>query len=119
MYSVLNIPYFVAVPIRTPAEQPIRLYDWQLRFHTPEEMVHPTPEDFNLHLTDFLKSTAQLEADTPCVSKLLARKSLDEAAPWFAAYFSEFMRLFKFGIHETMDHPVACECITYLYTLLA
>lgn len=34
-----------------------------------------------------------------------------ELTPWFEAYRSEFMRLLRFGDHETLDYPVACACL--------
>ncbi|KXZ49490.1 hypothetical protein GPECTOR_21g716 [Gonium pectorale] len=66
------------------------------------------------HLQEVLKASAQRHAKLDPSPELLQRLMSDkppdmrELTPWFDEYRSEFLRLLRFGDHETLDHPVAC-----------
>ena len=47
-----------AVPVRTPAEHPLRLHSWRLRFYTAATMFQPTPEAADTHLQGVLAEAA-------------------------------------------------------------
>lgn len=52
-------PHRPAVPVRTPAEHPLRLHSWRLRFHTTGALFQPTPEDADAHLAGVLAAAAE------------------------------------------------------------
>ncbi|KAL4458148.1 hypothetical protein ABPG75_013013 [Micractinium tetrahymenae] len=104
----------VGVPVRTPAEHPLRLHSWRLRFYASDTMFQPAPEAADAYLRDEVLGAAAAEAATSEVADvqelLAAAGGRGEAAatPWFSAYRREYLRLMQFGEHETLDHPVAC-----------
>lgn len=100
----------MGVPIRTPAEQPIRLYDWTLHFHDISEMKQPPQEVANQHLAEFLKRVVAADASAPLpeLEQLIEAVGVDTASPWYGEYCKEFYRTLRFGSHEAIDHPVAC-----------
>ncbi|PRW18320.1 trafficking particle complex subunit 8 [Chlorella sorokiniana] len=105
----------VGVPVRTPAEHPLRLHSWRLRFYAAATMFQPSPEAADAHLRAVLAAAAGEEAtaDPPDLQELLAAAAAGggragEATPWFRAYRREYLRLMQFGEHEATDHPVAC-----------
>jgi len=99
-----------AVPVRTPAEQPIRLYSWTLRFFDSEDMIQPSAEAADAHLASLLKGEANAAAATiPDLQELLSTAGTQDATPWYTAYRDEYFRMLRFGRHETQDNPVACE----------
>ncbi|GIL73935.1 hypothetical protein Vretimale_5119 [Volvox reticuliferus] len=65
-------------------------------------------------LQEVLKAAAQRHARLDPVPDLLQRFMSDnppdmrDLTPWFTAYRSEFLRLLRFGDHESLDYPVTC-----------
>lgn len=65
----------IAVPVRTPAEHPLRLHSWRLRFYTSDTMFQPAPEAADTYLRDEVLGAAAAEAassEVPDVQELLA-----------------------------------------------
>ncbi|KAL4852692.1 Trafficking protein particle complex subunit 8 [Chlorella vulgaris] len=102
----------VGVPVRTPAEHPLRLHSWRLRFYTAETMFQPAPEAADEYLRGVLSAAASEVAgsDVPDLQGLLdcAARREDPPCPWYRRYRGEYLRLLQFGEHESLDHPVAC-----------
>ncbi|KAG2449122.1 hypothetical protein HYH02_005870 [Chlamydomonas schloesseri] len=101
------------VPVRV-GESSVRVQDLRVRFFDVGTLYQPPPEVIEDHLQEVLKVSSQRNAKLDPSPDLLQRFMLDsppdmrELTPWFEAYRSEFMRLLRFGDHETLDHPVAC-----------
>ena len=109
---------FSAVPIRTPAEQPIRLYDWTVRFYDVGELTQPSQEIANAHLAEFLHRSATAAAAAgpiPTIQQLIESARVDDASPWYNEYCEEYFRMLKFASHEAVDHPVICKCSFFLF----
>jgi hypothetical protein len=66
-------PPWSAVPVRTPAEHPLRLHSWRLRFYTAETMFQPAPEAADEYLRGVLSAAASEVAgsDVPDLQGLL------------------------------------------------
>lgn len=68
------------------------------------------------HLKELLSVAAQRQASLEPTPGLMERVAAGrppppgEVTPWFLEYRQEFLRLLGWGEHETLDHPVACEC---------
>lgn len=75
-------PSLVAVPVRTPAEHPLRLHSWRLRFYAASTMFQPSPEAADAHLRNVLAAAAgdEATADPPDLQELLAAAAAGEAA---------------------------------------
>jgi trafficking protein particle complex subunit 8 len=98
-----------AVPIRTPAEQPIRLHTWQLRFYSAESMIQIPPESADAHLRQLLDQARGSAESLPDLQHLMQTAVSNNATPWYDAYRDRYLRMLRFGTHETMDQPVVCE----------
>lgn len=69
------VAFAPAVPVRTPAEHPLRLHSWRLRFYTSDTMFQPAPEAADAYLRDEVLGAAATEAavsEVPDVQELLA-----------------------------------------------
>ncbi|PNW88325.1 hypothetical protein CHLRE_01g024400v5 [Chlamydomonas reinhardtii] len=101
------------VPVRV-GETSVRVQDLRVRFFDVATLYQPPPEVIEEHLQEVLKVSSQRSAKLDPSPDLLQRFMSDnppdmrELTPWFEAYRSEFMRLLRFGDHETLDYPVAC-----------
>lgn len=101
---------FAAVPVRTPAEQPIRLYSWTIRFFDSDDMVQPSFEAADQHLASFLERVgAPAASPPPSLQQLIDTAGIEDATPWYSAYREEYFRMTRFAKHETQDNPVACK----------
>lgn len=102
-----------AVPVRTPAEHPLRLHSWRLRFYAASTMFQPAPEDADAHLQGVLSAAAEAAGGAegpPDLAELLGSAAARAGAtPWYRSYRREYLRMLQFGEHEATDHPVACE----------
>jgi hypothetical protein len=100
-----------AVPVRTVAEQSLRLHQWLLRFHAGSAMFQPERQAADAYLSGLLTraATAAAAGDVPTVEHLVATADTEDATPWHTQYREAYLRMLAFGAHETMDHPVACE----------
>lgn len=74
-----------------------------------DELKQTPPEVANQHLAEYLKRAASGTGDVPPVELLLEAVGADDVSPWYPEYCTEFFRMLKFGSHESVDHPVACE----------
>ncbi|KAG2489318.1 hypothetical protein HYH03_012150 [Edaphochlamys debaryana] len=105
--------YQLNVPVRV-GEASVRVQDLRVRFYDVGSLYQPPPEPIEEHLQEVLKASAQRHARLDPSPDLLQRFMSDsppdmrELTPWYDAYRSEFMRLLRFGDHETLDYPVAC-----------
>ena len=97
--------------MRTPAEQPIRLYSWNLRFFDGDDMAQPPQDAADAHLTEFLMQRAAPLAGAPApdLARVIETAGQEDATPWYSEYREEYFRMMRFGAHETQDQPVACE----------
>lgn len=61
------------MPVRTPAEHPLRLHSWRLRFYSAETMFQPAPEVADAYLRGVLSAAAGEDAsvDVPELQELL------------------------------------------------
>ena len=46
------------MPVRTPAEHPLRLHSWRLRFYSADTMFQPAPEAADAYLREALSAAA-------------------------------------------------------------
>jgi hypothetical protein len=100
-----------AVPVRTVADHPFRLHDWNLRFYASSTMHQPSSQGAEERLR-------------LAVSEAVAAAPIgvwDEAGGgnggWWEAFRNEHLRMLSFGDHETFDHPVACENAVFFVVL--
>lgn len=56
--TLANLASLRAVPVRTPAEHPLRLHSWRLRFYAAQTMFQPSPEAADAHLRGVVSSAA-------------------------------------------------------------
>lgn len=70
------------MPVRTPAEHPLRLHSWRLRFYGAATMFQPSPEAADAHLRAVLAGAAgdEAAADPPDLQELLEAAAAGEAA---------------------------------------
>lgn len=100
-----------AVPVRTPAEHPIRLYNWKIRFYD-NKACQPFKE------VGQLDSKLQITIKD-CVRSNMIKHGFDYFTelggplPWFGAYQNEFFELLQFQVHETQDDPLICTCLAF------
>ncbi|GIL54165.1 hypothetical protein Vafri_9740 [Volvox africanus] len=105
--------YQLNVPVRV-GEASVRIQDLRIRFYDAATLYQPPPEAIEDQLQEVLKAAAQRHARLEPVPDLLQRfmsgnpPDTRDLTPWFTAYRSEFLRLLRFGDHETLDYPVAC-----------
>lgn len=52
------------MPVRTPAEHPLRLHSWRLRFYSANTMFQPAPEAADAYLRDVLSAAASEAASS-------------------------------------------------------
>lgn len=100
------------MPIRTPAEQPIRLHNWKLRFYDAKNM-DPSKEDVaEDHLRKILDLASQSPLNKSKIESIRTKKNGDVicGTPWFRMYMKEFLRTMNFSPHEAMDIPIICKC---------
>lgn len=78
--TLLHTP-LPAVPVRTPAEHPLRLHSWRLRFYAAATMFQPSAEAADAHLRGVLAAAAgdEAAADPPDMQELLAAAAAGEA----------------------------------------
>ncbi len=88
------------MPIRTPAELPIRLHELNVRFCTGADV---RPVESAAGLADLERGLLELVhremADT-------SREVYDSA--YFEAYREALFRMLRFQVHETQDDPLVC-----------
>jgi len=92
-------PNRCAVPIRTPAELPIRLHELNVRFCLGQEV---SPVESASGLVGMEQKLLDLMR---CEMADLAR-DVDDS--YFAAYREALFRLLRFQVHETQDDPLVC-----------
>lgn len=70
------------MPVRTPAEHPLRLHSWRLRFYAAATMFQPSPEAADAHLRGVLADAAGGEglAEVPELQDLLEAAAPGEGA---------------------------------------
>ena len=66
----------LAVPVRTPAEHPLRLHSWRLRFYSADTMFQPAPEAADAYLREVLSAAASdaASSEVPDVEALLSNQ---------------------------------------------
>jgi len=90
-----------AVPVRTPAEYPIRLHELNLRFCSGIQ-VSPLSSPSDLEKAD------QILADISCreFDSKIAYGNLRSS--YFDEYRDALCRSLQFQVHETQDNPLVC-----------
>lgn len=72
------------MPVRTPAEHPLRLHSWRLRFYTSDTMFQPPPEAADAYLRDTVLGAAAAGVATSEVPEM--QELLAAAGGWFKAW---------------------------------
>ena len=101
-----DIVHRTAVPIRTPAEYPIRLYEINLRFCRGRDVA---PVDSAAGLEDFERRLLELAHLKLRLHPSATSAQCAEYGPsYFAEYRETFCEMLRFQVHETQDDPLMC-----------
>lgn len=98
-----QIGYFntTVVPIRTPAEYPIRLHELNLRFCRAVD-VTPLHSPSDLEKADHMLAEVTLRV----LDSRIPYRDLDLS--YFEEYRDQLSGLLRFQVHETQDNPLVC-----------
>ncbi|KAG1664040.1 hypothetical protein FOA52_010459 [Chlamydomonas sp. UWO 241] len=92
-------------------EASLRVRELKVRFHAAATIQQPSPEAIEEHLARRLAAAAAQYAtpERDVLVDLMSRRGPPPSVsltPWYSEYRDEFLRLLRFGCHETLDHPV-------------